>query len=199
MKGLEKLTPIRLAEVLSQKALVSGEAIADALYANDKYREPFTEILVSGGHITEWDLAKVVVEHFQLPFIMSGSYEVPDEVRDRLPKEVLFANLMVPLDVFHDVMIVAMPILTPFDTFKTIQTDHKTLIYPYVGLPSENKTVLGTMFPDFREWATNNQKELEARRKRKQKRSGGGDDDWMSLFDSADAAVRGGNGPPGKG
>lgn len=198
MKGLEKLTPIRLAEVLSQKGLVNGEAIADALYANDKHREPFTEILVSGGHITEWDLAKVVVEHFQLPFIMSGSYDVPNEIRARLPKEVLFANLLVPLDVFHDVMTLAMPILTPYDTIKAIQNDHKVLLYPYVGLPSENKTVLAQMFPDFKEWSAQNQKELEARRKRKQKRSGSSDDDWMSLFDSADAAVRGGIGGPSK-
>jgi hypothetical protein len=198
VKGLEKLTPIRLAEVLSQKGLVNGEAIADALYANDKHREPFTEILVTGGHITEWDLAKVVVEHFQLPFIMSGSYEVPPEVRGRLPKEVLFSNLLVPLDVFHDVMTVAMPILTAYDTIRSIQNEHKLTVYPYVGLPSENKTVLGEMFPDFREWAANSQKELEARRKRKQKKTGG-DDDWMSLFDSADAAVRTGNGGPAKG
>ena len=153
---------------------------------------------MSGGHITEWDLAKVVVEHFQLPFIMSGSYEVPNEIRARLPKEVLFANLLVPLDVFHDVMTVAMPILTPYDTIKTIQNDHKVLLYPYVGLPSENKTVLAQMFPDFKEWSAHNQKELEARRKRKQKRSGSSDDDWMSLFDSADAAVRGGIGGPSK-
>lgn len=191
MRGLEKLTPIRLAEVLSQKGLVNGDVIADALYANDKYRESFTDILVGGGHITEWDLAKVVVEHFQLPFIMSGSHEVPAEVRGRLPKDLLFANLLVPLDVFGEVMTVVMPILTPYDTIKAIQNDHKVSIYPYVGLPSENKTVLGEMFPDYREWCAAKQKEADARRKRKPQRAQG-DDDWMSLFDSADAAVRGG-------
>lgn len=190
VKGLEKLTPIRLAEVLSQKGLVNGEVIADALYANDKYRESFTEILISGGHITEWDLAKSVVEHFQLPFVMSSSHEVPQEVRSRLPKDLLFANLLVPLDLFHDVMTLVMPIFTPYDTIKAIQTEHQVHIYPYVGLPSENKTVLGEMFPDYREWCAQQQRELDARRKRKQKRSDG-DDDWMSLFDSADAAVRG--------
>jgi len=191
VKGLEKLTPIRLAEVLSQKALINGEVIADALYANDKYRESFTEILIGGGHITEWDLAKAVVEHFQLPFVMSSSHEIPPEVRMRLPKDLLFANLLVPLDLFQDVLTVVMPILTPYETIKAIQGEHKVHVFPYVGLPSENKTVLGEMFPDYRDWCAAQQKELELRRKRKQKRTDG-DDDWMSLFDSADAAVRGG-------
>jgi len=191
VKGLEKLTPIRLAEVLSQKGLVNPEAIADALYANDKYREPFSEILVAGGHITEWDLAKVVVEAFQLPFIMSSSYDVQPEVRTRLPKQVLFANTLVPLDVFHDVVTVVMPILTPYETIRSIQNEHGVMLFPYVGLPSENRTVLTEMFPDFREWSINHQKEVEARRKRKQPKRSTGDDDWMSLFDSADAAVRG--------
>lgn len=191
MKGLDKLTPIRLAEVLSQKALVAADAIADALYAHDKHRESFTEILVSGGHITEWDLAKVVVEHFQLPFIMSGGYDVVDAVKSRVPKELLFANLIVPLDVFDDILTIAMPIMVPFDTLKAIQTDHNLTIYPYVGLPSENKSVLTAMFPEFKEWAVNAQKELDAKRKKKAKREAGENSDWTSLFDSADAAVRG--------
>lgn len=191
MKGLEKLTPIRLAEVLSQKALISADAIADALYAHDKHRESFTEILVTGGHITEWDLAKVVVEHFQLPFILSGGYDVSDAVKARVAKDSLFSNLIVPLDVFDDVMTIAMPIMVPFDTIKALQTEHNVTIYPYVGLPSENKSVLNAMFPEFKEWSANAQKELDARRKKKAKRDPGEATDWTSLFDSADAAVRG--------
>ena len=191
VKGLEKLTPIRLAEVLTQKGLIEPDAIADALYSHDRYREPFTDILIAAGHITEWDLAKIVVEHFQLPFIMSGSYDVADAVKTKLPTETLFYNLLVPLDVFDTTMLVAMPILVPFEVLQTIQRENKIILYPYVALPSENRTVLGEMYPDFKDWYTKSQIEIEGRRKVKAPKTGENQDDWTQLFDSADAAVRG--------
>ena len=90
MKGLEKLTSIRLAEVLSQKGSIPTDKITDALYAQDKHGEPIAESLVAAGHITEWDLAKVVVESFQLPFITAGSCDIQKEAREKLPEDVIF-------------------------------------------------------------------------------------------------------------
>ena len=84
MKGLEKLTSIRLAEVLTQKAVVPNEAITDALYAQDRRGGSFVELIVSGGDISEWDIAKIVVEAFQVPFVMASNYEVSEEVKNAL-------------------------------------------------------------------------------------------------------------------
>ena len=129
------MTSIRLAEVLSQKNVVETDAITDALYSHDRLGELFVEVMVSGGHITEWDLAKVVVEHFQMPFIMAGNYEVGMEAKERLPAEVLFKNLLVPLDVLGDSLVVAMPIMSSYEALEKIQSDHKCDIFPYVGNP----------------------------------------------------------------
>lgn len=190
MKGLEKLTSVRLAEVLSQKGAVPTEAITDALYAQEKGGEPFVQILVSGGHITEWDLAKVVTESFQLPFIMASSYDISDETKDRLPKETLFSNLLVPLDIFDDVMTVVMPILTPFEVLRKIQRECKVLMTPYVGLISENKKVLGEMFKDFNAWLQQEQKRREKVAESKRKRRSSESDSWMSIFDAGDQAIQ---------
>ena len=62
VKGIEKLTSVRLAEILTERSAVSSEVITDALYAQDRLGESFVQVLVSGGHITEWDLAKIVTE-----------------------------------------------------------------------------------------------------------------------------------------
>ena len=191
VKGLEKLTSIRLAEVLTQKGLVPTEAITDALYAQDKQSEPFAQVIVSGGHITEWDLAKVVVENFHLPFIMASSYEVNEEVRDRLPKEVVFKHLIVPLDIFENVLVVAMPILTSFEIMSKIQRQHDCELFPYVGLPSENRKVLGEVFDDFNDWwkaeVARREKDAVDFAKKKRKRDSG---DWMDIFDMGDEAIR---------
>jgi hypothetical protein len=192
VKGLDKLTSVRLAEVMTQKGTASSEVITDALYAQDKHGDSFVQVLVAGGHMTEWDLAKLVTENFQLPFLMASSYQINEAARDRIPKEVLFRHLLVPLDAFQDIVCVAMPILTPFEVLMKIQKDHDCDLFPYVGLVSENKKVLGELFKDFTTWAEADQRrrEQEATRKAasKDKTKAG---DWMSIFDAGDQAIRG--------
>ena len=190
MKGLEKLTSIRLAEVLSQKNVVPSEAITDALYLQDRHNEPFVEVLVSGGHITEWDLAKVVVEHFQVPFVMASNYDIGIEAKDRLPVEVLFRHLLVPLDVFGDSLVVTMPILTPYEVLEKIQSKFKCDLFPYVGLITENKKVLTDLFDDqFKQFQAQDEADREKRR-RAATQTNKSEGNWANIFDNADAAVR---------
>ncbi len=189
MKGIEKITSVRLAEILTERAVVSSEVITDALYAQDKHGEPFVQVLVGGGHITEWDLAKIVTENFNLPFLMAGNYQISDEAKKRLPKEVLFKHTMVPLDVFGDILCVAMPVMLSYEEINRIQKEHGCDLFPYVGLVSENKKVLGDMHKEYAEWvAQEGQRREEAAKKRAQSPSKAGGD-WMSIFDAGDAAI----------
>ncbi len=192
MKGLEKLTCIRLAEVLTQKGSIATDAITDALYAQDRHGESFVNVLVSGGHIAEWDLAKLVVENFQLPFFMGSSYEIPDVAKSSISKEVQFHNLITPLDVFDKVLTVVMPILTPFEVLAKITKESGLQVFPFVGLISENKKVLRESYPEFAEWLKKDQanRERQATEKSTEQKEGAGGDDWMNMFDSADQGVR---------
>jgi len=199
VKGLEKLTYVRLAEVLSQKNAVPAEAITDALYAQDKYGDPFVQTIVGGGHITEWDLAKLVAENFQLPFIMASNYAIADEAKKRLPEKVLFEHLLVPLDLFEDVLCIVTPILTSFEVMMKIQKDAKVEVFPYVGLVSENKKILATMFPAFKGWFENEQKRREQKatmRSHTKDRDAKGN--WMSIFDAGNQAIQDGLNIPKK-
>lgn len=191
MKGLEKLTAIRLAEVLSQKGIVPTDAITDALYSQDQYGEPFAEVLVSSEQISEWDLARVVVESFQLPFLLPSNYEIPDGAETILPKETLFENLLVPLGRYDRVVTVAMPILTPFDALDKIQREQDCELFPYVGLISENRNALTAIFDDFAGWY---EQIASKRAERLQERREHASNDWMNIFDSADQAIRQGMG-----
>lgn len=195
VKGLEKLTSVRLAELLSQKGTVPAEAITDALYAQDKLGEPFVQVLVNAGHITEWDLAKLVTENFQLPFLQASNYSVSEEAKKRLPKDLLFKNMLTPLDIFDNVVCVVMPVMTPYEALARIQKEHNCELFPYVGLVSENKKLLSEMFPDFTAWfeAEKQRRELESRKaqERSAKATNAGKAaDWMSIFDAGDAAIK---------
>ena len=187
VKGLDKLTYVRLAEVLSQKQVVSNDAITDALYTQDQYGDPFVDLLVAQGAITEWDLAKVVVEHFQIPFLMAGGHEVSEEAKSVIPEIELFKANLMPLDRFGDVLTVSMPILTPGPTLERIRKQHGVTVFPFVGMITENRKLLGDNFEGFKSWQAQAQKERETRKPKKG--SGGGPDDWTNIFDSGDAAV----------
>ena len=190
MKGIDKITSLRLAEILTERAVVSSEVITDALYAQDKHGDPFVQVLVAGGHITEWDLAKIVTENFNLPFLMAGNYQIGDEAKKRFPKELLFKYTMVPLDVFGDIVCVAMPVMLSFDEIARIQKDQNCDLFPYVGLISENKKVLGDLHKDYPQWLEQDQlrRELEAKKRKSMPSKGAGD--WMSIFDAGDAAIQ---------
>ena len=195
VKGLEKLTSMRLAEVLTQKGVVPAETITDALYIQDKQGEAFVDVLVDWGHIAEWDLARVVVENFQLPFVLAGNYKITDDVKDRVPQEKFFEHLLVPMDFFGDVLTVSMPVLTPSDVLIQLQRELEVEFFPFVGLISENKKVLGDEFGEFKKWLKKH-KEEKARRAAQAKRKEAAPEEnadnggWADLFDTADRAVQ---------
>ncbi|MBM3972925.1 MAG: hypothetical protein FJ301_02350 [Planctomycetes bacterium] len=195
MKGIEKITSVRLAEILTERGAVASDVITEALCAQDRAGEQFVQALVAGGHITEWDLAKIVTEHFNLPFLMAGNYAIDEEAKKRLPKELLFKHTLVPLDVFGDIVCVAMPVMLTFDELQRIQKENGCELFPYVGLISENKKVLGDLFNDYREWQEldSHRREEEAKKRASAPPAGGlgkaGDAEWMSIFDAGDAAI----------
>ncbi len=190
MKGIEKITSVRLAEILSERSIVASEVITDALYAQDRHGDPFVQVLVGGGHITEWDLAKIVTEHFSLPFLMAGNYHISDEAKARLPKEVLFQHTLVPIDMFDDIVCVAMPVLLTFDEIARIQKEHKCDLFPYVGLITENKKVLADLFKDYPQWVEQEQKRREDESKKRTQTTVKKGGDWMSIFDAGDQAIQ---------
>jgi len=191
VKGLERLTCIRLAEVLTQRSSVENDVITDALYAQDRHGESFVEILISAGSITEWDLAKLVVEHFQIPFLMAGTYDISPDILPEADRPLLYEHMLVPLDRFENVLTVVMPILTPLEMLARVKAKISCRVFPYVGLISENRKVLAETFKDYPAWAKRHEQELEQRRQnRKPSKANRGPGDWMDIFDSADAQVR---------
>jgi hypothetical protein len=193
VKGLDKLTCVRLAEVISQKNLIPAEVITDALYSQDRHGEPFIQSLVGGGHITEWDLAKLVAENFQLPFLMASHYSISEHAQKRVPEKLLFESLIVPLDVFDDVLCIVMPILTPYEAMMKLQKELSCDVFPYVGLVSENKKVLGDMYKGFKTWFEQDIKRRERQatmRANSPKSDKKQKSDWMSIFDAGDQAIQ---------
>lgn len=184
MKGMERITTVRLAEALSQSASVPNERITDALYQQDSTGVPFAEVLVEAGDISEWDLAKLVVHHFQLPFLMASNIEIDPQAVTVLPEDFLFEHRLLPLQVFGSTLTIAMPVLVTNKVLQEAQQVSGKDLFPIVGLSSENARFLHQLFP-------NHTRDEDARRerqraKRSQEQSA---DSWESIFDVGDQEV----------
>ena len=192
MKGLEKITSIALAEVLSHNEILATEKITDALYTQDRSGVPFVQVILDSGYITEWDLAKTVTEHFNLPFVLASSFQIAKELLKVVPEELMLSHFFVPLDVIDGILTFSMPVFLSHEVLEEIQRATKLELFPCVGLVSENKKVLTELFPGRAPTAP------QARKKAAGAQGGPGDG-WQSLFEMGDEAVKKDLGPGQKG
>lgn len=184
MKGMERITTVRLAEALSQSAAVPNEKITDALYQQDSTGVPFAELLVESGEISEWDLAKLVVHSFQLPFLMASNVEIEVSAVKCLPEDFLFEHRLLPLQAFGSALTVSMPVMVTNKVLQEAQQLSQKNLFPLVGLGSENLRFLYQIFPEHsRDDDERRQRQMA---KRSQETTG---DSWESIFDVGDQEV----------
>lgn len=188
MKGLDRITHTRLAEALVQSGAVSKEDIAEALASQHETGESLVSILVGMGLQTEWDLAHLAAEYFQLPFLQGDRYDIPKEALALVEEDFAFRHLILPLDRFGNVLTVAMPVLVGWEILDQIQTASGVEIFPVVGLPTDNKKKLFELYPDHprEEKRAAAPKGAPAPAGGQGKKNGG----WESIFDMGDQAVK---------
>ena len=134
------------------------------------------------GAIAEWDLAKIVVQHYQLPFLSVKETEPTKEAVACLPEDFLFENRVVPIELFGDALTLTMPILIPYKVLEQAGHLAKKKVFPLVGLFSENLETLFELFPEH-------DREIEEIRKKKLLHQDSGGSEWENIFDMGDQEV----------
>ena len=180
MKGLDRITNLRLAEILSQNGILSREEMGDAIAAQESSMESFVSVLISAGYLTEWELARLVAEYFQLPFLQGERYEIQKDVVSLLEEDFLFNHMVLPLDKFGKVLTVVMPIMVPGEILEKIQIDKGFDVFPIVGLYSENKKKLYELYPDHPKEEVKTKKSIKEEFGKA----------WETIFDLGDEAVK---------
>ncbi|MFQ5506658.1 MAG: hypothetical protein ACE5F1_17960 [Planctomycetota bacterium] len=179
MKGLERISSVRLAEILSQSDLLPNDQISEALYEQDSTGISFVEVLIENGEIAEWEIAKVVVKHFQLPYLDVEHFDINPNAVKCLPEDFLLESRILPLDLQGSVLTVAMPVMTPFKILSQAQSLCAKDIFPVVGLATANLQMLLKIFP--------NRAKSSAARKRVRKQDAS--NAWENIFDLGDEQV----------
>jgi hypothetical protein len=97
---LEKLTRTRLDDVLLDEGILERSRVADAQAEHEMTGKSLTGILLDQQAIDEWDLAKVIITHYSLPFVDLTDMNMGIEPETLLPVDFCRAHMMLPLDLF---------------------------------------------------------------------------------------------------
>ena len=130
---------------------------------------PFCEALVTSNLVSDWDLSKVVCETFQLPFLPVDLIEPNPAAMEEIDVKLFHKHQIVPVDVFGQVMTLAMPGLVPAEVLAHVAAQTDRIVLPLVGTVESN-----------RRWIADNMALAPA-----PETEGG----WESIFDTADALV----------
>lgn len=174
MKGLDKLTYRRLSEALIQTGGAEAARIRALLEEAEQTEQPLPELLIRDELFSEWELVRLVSDHFSVPILYPLSYEVDANLIQRLGDEFLRETNVLPLGQFGTALSVVMPVLTPIHVLQQIERNHSVEVFPFTGPISENTQIL---------------LDLGVRSSKNKKESIFGDS-WSKLFDDAEATIQ---------
>lgn len=104
---LEKLSRTRLDDVLLDEGLLDRESMDRARTKASDAGQTLARVLTTSAVLDDWDLAKIIATHYSLPFIDITDYSLQRQVIETLPMQFCLDNSLIPLDLFGDVLVVA--------------------------------------------------------------------------------------------
>jgi hypothetical protein len=177
VKNTQRLDYERLADTLRHHRLVAPEALRMTLHQCLSTGALFADLLVREGMVSDWELARLCSETFNLPFIPLENYQPDKRLVETLDVEFLRQYGLVPLDRFGTILTVAMPGMVPTDVLQALEEQTGCRVLPVVGTVQGNQR-----------WLEENLPPPEALRELREATERG--DEWAGVFDAGEAAVR---------
>lgn len=104
---LEKLLRTRLCDVLVEEGVLERSRVEEAQADQDDTGKQLGEILVEQEVLTDYDLAKIVTEHYALPYLDLAGYSMRREMMEVLPLDFCAKNALLPIDQFGSMLTLA--------------------------------------------------------------------------------------------
>jgi len=178
VKPTPRLDYERLADALIDRGLLDREAAQLVLQQAHTAGTPFCEILVAENLVTDWEVARVTAEIYNLPFLPVEVTVPNDRLLAGLDKDYLRKHALVPVERVGDVITVAMPGMVPTPILNAVCPDEGSLVLPVVGLVQSNRAWLTRFVPSVDAVRPSLPAE-EAH-----------DADWGNIFDAGEEAVQ---------
>ncbi len=142
MARIHRMTKKRLGELLVDEGLITEQQVQEVLAEQKKTKGLFGEILVSKSYVTESDIARTIARQFSIPFISARGYDIPQEVVDLIPFDMLEKYQFVPIDRFGDVLTVVIAGVMDSKVLGEIEKASGCTVQVYAGTTSDVKETL---------------------------------------------------------
>ena len=128
----------KIGELLLSNGLIEESLWQKAIsYQKQHKGSSLVQYLLAYGHLKEDQLAESLCDYFKIPYLPLAKYEIPEEVIQQVPQDILERYLVIP--VFQSGNIINVVMGNPFDA-KAIRALEETTgfkVRPFVGLYSE--------------------------------------------------------------
>lgn len=184
----ERVGRKRLGDVLVDEKLIAKEQLHEAVGERQRSGAPLGQILVDSGYLSEWDLAKAVAAHYNLPYLDLSGYEPNGDVFENFPPDLAHREGILPFDTFGKVVCLACSEMPPVDILRRVEEITELTPCLYVTLGSEVKRLLKLHIAepaDMPELIPPTQKDEDLAEVLGEE--GGGD--WQKLFDLGNEEV----------
>ncbi|MGH7162709.1 MAG: hypothetical protein ACREID_04435 [Planctomycetota bacterium] len=142
MADHDRLKRKPLAEILVDEGVVQKQAVIAALHEQQANRRLLSDILLDAAQVTEFHLARVLVDQLQAPFIDLTGYTFHKDLIQVFPARLLREYAILPLDRFGSVVTFACQEPPPAETVEKLKRYAPGGMYFYVALAAEIRRCL---------------------------------------------------------
>jgi hypothetical protein len=100
MHGQDRFERRSLRDVLVAQGVLSSEIADEIMSSARENHERFGAAVVDSGHMTSWDLAKIVATTYQLPVLPLAGFQFDADLMGGLPAATCYQYLVVPVGRF---------------------------------------------------------------------------------------------------
>lgn len=197
MTHYDRLKRKRLGDVLVDEGLATEETVISALQDQQRTGRLLSDILLDMRQVGEHDLARAIVEHYQVPYIDLKSYSVHKDLIQEIPAALLHRARSVPLDRYGKQMCFACQEIPSKEVVDELRRFAPGGIYFYVASAIDIRRVLEDYAPVSKPVAAAPAKPVagkapaagEAARKPTTADAMDENTAWKDLFDAANDSV----------
>ena len=181
----DRLKRKRLSDILVDEEMSSKGAVITAVHESHQSGRLLSTILISGSELTEYDMARVLVKHYQLPFIELAHYSYHRDLIDKFPPDFLQTKRLVPLDQFGESVCFATQEFPDDETMAKLEAVVEGPIFFFAAMSAD---IVGALHdnltgrveePKLAALAVGNEQSSEP----------APDQDWAKLFDNANESI----------
>jgi type IV pilus assembly protein PilB len=187
MTHYDRLKRKRLGDVLVDEGLATEEEVIAGLQEQQQAGKLLSDILFEGRKVSEYDIARAIVEHCQAPFIDLRSYTLHKDLIKTMPAQLLHSAGVVPMERFGDQIAFACQEIPSDETANRLKEHSPGGIYIFIASSVDIRAALHNNAPLT---AEGDEDTLEAPAAAQPATPADEEDQaWKELFDAANESI----------